>query len=157
MTSVAQPPSPGVLGGFGLDGPAVRLSGGQGTSWRVDEVVLKPGVDPKFQEWLGTVVAGIEQLGFRLPKVLRAVDGGWVVHGWGAQLVRPGATVHEGATDWSAIMGACRALHAATAAVARPGFLDVRIDPWASADRDAWGEAPRLVAPELRVIVRVYG
>jgi uncharacterized protein (TIGR02569 family) len=151
--SMAQPPSPRVLGGFGLEGPAVRLGGGQGTSWRVDEVVLKPGVEPTFQEWLGTEVAGIEQLGFRLPTVLRAVDGEWVVEGWGAQSVLPGATVPERAGDWSSIVGACRALHAATAALLRPPFLDLRTDPWAAADRDAWGEGPRLVAPELRGIV----
>ena len=153
MSSPARPPTPGVLRGFGLHGPAVRLSGGQGTSWRVDEVILKPGVDPTFQEWLGTTLAGIEQLGFRLPTVHRAVDGSWVVHGWGAQSVLPGTTVDDAATDWCTIVAACRALHSATAAVARPGFLDLRADPWASADRDAWGEAPRLVAPELREVV----
>jgi uncharacterized protein (TIGR02569 family) len=153
VISVAPPPSPSVLGAFGLEGPAARLAGGQGTSWRVGEVVTKPGVDPQFQEWLGTVVAGIEQRGFRLPSVLRADDGKWVVDGWGAQSLMPGSTVHAGATDWSSIVGAGRALHAATAAVARPAFLDLRADPWASADRDAWGEVPRLVAPELRTIV----
>jgi uncharacterized protein (TIGR02569 family) len=157
VIAVAQPPPPAVLAGFGVGGPAVRLAGGQGTSWRVGEVVLKPGVDPQFQEWVGTVLARIEQRGFRLPTVLRAGDGGWVVHGWGAESVIPGATVHEAASDWRSIISASRALHAATAALARPEFLDLRTDAWASADRDAWGEVPRTVAPELRGIVeRLY-
>ena len=151
--SVRQSPPPGVLAAFGLRDPAERLAGGQATSWRVGEVVLKPGVDPQFQEWLGTVVAGIAQRGFGLPTVRRAEDREWVVHGWGAQSFLPGSTVREGGTDWGSIIGASRALHAATAALARPEFLDRRDDPWASADRDAWAEAPQLSAPELRALV----
>ena len=152
MTSVPPPP-PSVLAAFGLVGPAVRLTGGLGTSWRVDEVVLKPGVDPAFQQWLGTVVAAIPHRGFRLPDVRRAHDGAWVVEGWSAQLALPGATVHEGVRDWGSIVGAARALHTATAHLPRPDVLDGRTDPWARADADAWGEAPRLVAPELRDVV----
>jgi hypothetical protein len=109
VTSVQQSPPPGVLAAFGLVGPAERLAGGQGTSWRVGGVVLKPGVDPQFQEWLGTVVAGIAQRGFRLPTVRRAEDREWVVQGWGAQSFLPGSTVREGVTDWGSIIGASRA------------------------------------------------
>lgn len=82
VTSLVRPPRT-VLAAFGLVGPAVRLSGGQGTSWRVGEVVLKPHVDAAFQEWLGTQFATVQQRGFQLPTVLRAVGGDWVVHGWG--------------------------------------------------------------------------
>lgn len=157
MTSVRHPPPPGVLAAFGVAGRAERLAGGQGTSWRVGDVVLKPGVDARFQEWLGTVLAGIAQRGFRLPTVRRAGEGEWVVHDWGAQSFLPGSTVRDRGTDWGSIMGASRAVHTATAALARPEFLDRRNDPWASADRDAWAEAPQPVAPELRALVeRLY-
>ncbi len=76
-----------------MAGPGVRLPGGQGTTWRVGEVVFTPGVDAGFEEWLGTVVSEIEQHGFRLPVVRRADDGAWVVLGWGAQSMMPGAAV----------------------------------------------------------------
>ena len=153
VTSVPHPPPPRVLAAFGLVGPAVLLTGGQGTSWRVGEVVLKPGVDPAFQQWLGTVVAAIRQRGFRLPTVHPADDGAWVVHGWGAQSAMPGATASDGLRDWASIVGAARALHTATADLPRPDVLDRRADSWARADRDAWGEAPRLAAPELHDLV----
>ncbi len=153
MTSTPQPPPPRVLAAFGLVGGPVRLTGGQGTSWRVGQIALKPGVDPRYQEWLGTVVAGMEQRGFRLPTVRRAQDGAWVVLGWGAQSFLPGSTVREGMTDWGSIIDASRALHAATAALERPAFLDQRSDPWAWADRDAWSDPPRPIAPELRGLV----
>jgi uncharacterized protein (TIGR02569 family) len=139
-----------VLFAFGLRGTPVRLVGGQGTSWRVGDVVLKPLVDRVFQEWLGTEVADIPQRGFRLPAVRQAVDGAWVVEGWGGYSAIDGSTDARASADWPAVINAARALHAATAALARPAFLDVRSDPWAVADRDAWGEIPRKVLPELR-------
>jgi hypothetical protein len=133
-----------VLAAFGLTGPAVRLRGGQGTSWRVGDVVLKPGVDAEFQQWLGTELATVDQRGFRLPAVRRAVDGSWVVGGWGGQEALEGLEDVRG-PDWSQLVDSARAFHAATAQLRRPGFLDRRSDPWAVADRAAWGESPRRV------------
>jgi uncharacterized protein (TIGR02569 family) len=152
VTSVPEPP-PTVLASFGLAGRAVRLLGGQGMSWRLGDVVLKPHVDPGFQEWLGTDVAAIEQRGFRLPTVHRAVNGAWVVEGWAAQSAVPGSTTKEGAGDWGSVIDASRALHSATAALARPAFLDLRTDPWARADRAAWGEAAGEIRPEMGELV----
>ena len=149
MTTVTGPPQ-SVLLAFGLRGTPVRLVGGQGTSWRVRDVVLKPLADPVFQEWLATEVAEIPQRGFRLPAVRQAVDGAWVVEGWAAHSAMVGSTSAGSHADWRAIITASRALHTATAALARPAFLDLRGDPWAVADRDTWGEIPRMVLPELR-------
>ncbi len=153
MTCATEPPQ-SVLFAFGLRGPAVRLKGGQGTSWRVDDAILKPQVDPGFQQWLGTEVAAIDQRGFRLPAVRQAVDGSWVVEGWAAQSAMPGSTCAEAVVGWRAIIDASLALHDATAALPRPAFVDLRIDPWAVADRAAWGEVPGMVAPELRDLVK---
>src|SRR5688572_19121092 len=133
VTSASAPP-PRVRAAFGVTGPAVRLAGGQGLSWRVGEVVLKPHVEPGFQEWLGTEVAAIEQHGFRLPAVRRALDSAWVVEGWAAQAAVPGSTQRGSVADWRSIIEASRALHAAAEALVRPAFLDLRTDPWARAD-----------------------
>jgi uncharacterized protein (TIGR02569 family) len=152
VTTVTGPPH-SVLFAFGLRGTPVRLVGGQGTSWRIADVVLKPVVDPVFQEWMGTEVAEIPQLGFRLPAVRQAVDGAWVVEGWGAYSAMVGSTTAGSPVEWRAIINASRALHTATVALTRPAFLDLRTDPWAVADRDTWGEVPRQVQPELRGLV----
>src|SRR6478752_9968351 len=66
VTTVTGPPQ-SVLFAFGLRGTPVRLVGGQGTSWRVGDVVLKPRVDRVFQEWLGTEEAAIPPPGLRRP------------------------------------------------------------------------------------------
>jgi hypothetical protein len=131
----------------------VRLLGGQGTSWRVGHVVLKPHADPALQEWLGTDVAAIDQRGFRLPDVHRAVDGAWVVEGWAAQSAVSGRTAKEGAADWRSIIDTSRALHTATSALRRPAFIDVRTDPWAWADKAAFGELDPEIRPELGDLV----
>ena len=43
---------------------------------------------------------------------------------------------------WDEIAEACRRLCAALADEPRPDLLDRRTDPWAEADRVAWGERP---------------
>ena len=146
-------PPQAVLLQFGLRGTPARLPGGQGTTWQMGDVVLKPHVDPAYQEWLGTEVAAIRQLRFRLPSVVRAVDGSWVVGGWGAQSAVTGSPRAASAAGWHGVIDAGRALHDATAALARPAFLGHRTDPWAVADRQAWGELPRAVPPELSGVV----
>ncbi len=112
------------------------------------DVVLKPGVEAEFQEWLGTELAPVDQQGFRLPAVRRAVDGSWVVQGWAAHEALVDLDESR-APDWRRLIDTARAFHAATAQLRRPGFLDRRTDPWALADRAAWGEAPRRVPPVL--------
>ncbi|HEV7196994.1 MAG TPA: phosphotransferase, partial [Pedococcus sp.] len=133
---------------------STRLVGGGGTSWRVRDVVLKPGIEPAFQEWLGTEVSQVDQHGFRLPVVLRAVDGQWVAEGWGAYSAVPGSAAQPPIGDWREVIAAARALHAATTGLGRPAFLASRSDPWAVADRAAWGEGACDVRPELREHVR---
>ena len=84
------PPSVRVLEAFRLQGEACPLPGGQGTTWHVGNVVLKPGSDPTVQAWLGVELATIDQVGFVLPDVVQCQDGRWVVEGWGATtLLRP--------------------------------------------------------------------
>ena len=147
------PPPPGVLRAFELTGTPVPLTGGQGGAWRVGSVVLKEDTDPRLQEWLGTVLAGVEQAGFVLPEVLRAADGRWVVDGWGASAFVPGTSSETGRVDVSTVLTAGRAFHAATQALPRPAFLAEREDWWARADRAAWGEAPAEVIAPLRPLV----
>lgn len=155
MTPIAGPPD-AVLAAFGLEGPAVVLPGGQGTSWSAGDAVLKPDGDPRFQEWLSTEVNGVRQRGFRLPDVRRSATGSFIVDGWAAQSFLTGAACSGPDADWPAVVRAGRALHAATAGLSRPPFLDARTDPWGVADRMAWGEVPVVVAPEhAKVVARL--
>lgn len=152
-------PSSEVLRAFGLQGRPVRLRGGQGTSWVADGVVLKPAAGESVQAWLGQELAGVEQVGFRLPEVRRARDGRWVVDGWGATGIMPGSTVgaRAGTVDtgaWLEVLEAGRAFHRAVLTLPRPAWLADRDDWWARADAAAWGETPGTVHPVCLPLVR---
>lgn len=141
----ACPPSD-VLTAFGISYPATRLSGGQGQTFRAGGWILKPAPNPTENEWIAETVAELDQNGFRVARHKRATSGAWVVSGWSAQEHLEGE--HRAGT-WPAIIEAGAALHRALAQIPRPTFLDARTDPWAVADRVAWGEQSREAYPEL--------
>lgn len=129
------------------------LPGGRGVTWRVADVVLKPGSDPALQEWLGTELATVAQVGFLLPDVVRATDGRWVVDGWGATMLLPGSSSETPNVDWCTVLAAGRAFHRATRDLLRPAWLVGRTDWWAQADRAAWDEKSMEVIRPLQPLV----
>lgn len=152
MTNGAPPPF-SVLQAFGLRGEPAHLPGGQGTAWRVADVVLKPRSDPAVQSWLGTELVTVDQVGFVLPEVVRTIDGRWVVDGWGATTLLPGSSSETRVVDWLTVLAAGRAFHRAIRDLARPTWLVDRSDWWAQADRAAWGERSMSVIPPLQPLV----
>jgi uncharacterized protein (TIGR02569 family) len=131
-------PSDAVLAAFGLSGKPVLLPGGQGETWRVGDVVLKPVGFVAEAEWRAEVLAGLpDGLGFRVPRPVRAVDGSWVAEGWEASELLVGATDVGRPDD---VLTAGLAFHHAVARLMRPEFLYWRKDPWTLADQVAWGE-----------------
>ena len=112
-----------------------------------------PTSAPDYQAWLGADLAGINQDGFRLPTVLRTLDGAWAADGWGALTMIPGSPVSGSQADWAIVLAAGRALHDATAHLPRPPFLEARTDAWARADRATWGSHPIDVPADLSDLV----
>jgi hypothetical protein len=111
------------------------MDGGQGSTWRVGDVVVKPVGDVGEHVWRCTVYASWEDSGLRVPEPLAATDGGWAVEGWGAHVLVPGTTV--GVTDdprW--FRAACDRFLDAVADLPEPAFLATRDDPWSVADRE---------------------
>jgi hypothetical protein len=151
--SHTQAPSSEVLSAFALRGDPVPVVGGQGTTWQVGTVMLKPGSDPELQRWLASL-SGITQRGFRMAEIVAAGDGRWVVDGWGAQRVLSGRKASGPDAPWELVIEAARAFHAAVASVPRPTFLDTRTDAWAVADRAAWGALEVEPRPEALHLVR---
>lgn len=158
-------PAP-VRAAFGLVGDAVPLAGGQGSSLRIGDAVLKPVDAPAGAageavaaevEWAAGVAERLANggpgRGFQVPRPLRAADGRSLVDGWCGAEYLPGEPGPAG--RWDELLAAGRAFHAALRDEPRPGFLARRTHRWAVADRVAWGEeagrteqAPELV-PEL--------
>jgi uncharacterized protein (TIGR02569 family) len=144
------PSPPGhVLAAFGVAGCApVPLGGGQGTSWRAGDLVLKPAdVGQDELAWRALVYPQIVCEGFRLPQPRAASDGRLCADGWCATQYQAGR--HE-QRRWAGIITAGARFHAALRKIPRPAFLDTRSDPWVISDRVAWGEIPASDFPEVR-------
>ncbi|MEU5974713.1 TIGR02569 family protein [Streptomyces sp. NPDC047315] len=131
-------PSPAVLASFGAGTAAVPLPGGQGTTWRAGDVVLKPTSFATETSWRASVLKHVpEDAGFRVARPLPAADGSWSKAGWEAWVHVGGAADPHRPDE---VVRAGEAFHAAIAGLPRPRFLDVRDNPWVQADRLAWGE-----------------
>jgi hypothetical protein len=130
-----------VLAAYDLAGRPERLAGGQGTSWRVGEAVLKPDdAAPAYQEWRAGVLARLAgRPDVRVSVPLRTRTGALAAHGWTASTWEPGEHVPG---SWSEVAEAGRRLSAALVDEPQPAVLAQRTDAWAVADRIAWGEQP---------------
>ena len=54
-------PPAAVLPAFGLVGSPVTLLGGQGTTWRVGEAVIKPlDMEPSLVQWQGALLSRLD-------------------------------------------------------------------------------------------------
>jgi uncharacterized protein (TIGR02569 family) len=127
-----------VLAAYGVTGTPVPLPGGQGTSWRCGDLVLKPvDGDPAGLEWAAGPLAEARTSTVRWPTPVGTADGALVVDGWSATTVLPG---EHRPGRWADAIAAGEAFADAVAHLPRPAFLTARDDPWAVADRVAWGE-----------------
>lgn len=138
-----------VLEAFGAQGTTPeRLPGGQGTTWRAGPPVLKPTGNETEAAWTAELYASLPQRGFRVPRPVKSQQGGYVAHGWTAWEHVAGEP--ELAGRWREKLAVCAAFHSALGGLPEPSFFDVRHDPWARADRLAWGSALPAVQPWLR-------
>lgn len=132
-----------VLTAFGLDGTVPRLlPGGQGTAWRARDVVLKPAGSDRAGRWFADVYDTLDGPGFRVPRPVRALTGDWVARGWTCYEWVPGAADGWAGDSprWPELITASRSLHAALARIPVPSWLAGAENPWAIADKVAWGE-----------------
>lgn len=143
-----------VLEAFAASGVEPTLMfGGQGSIWRVGDVVLKPVGNPAEHAWVCDVFDGWSHHdAVRVPQPLCAKDGSWVHAGWAAHAFVAGrdALIPE---ELDAVRAASDTFHARVRGLARPDFLDQRCDPWAFGDRVAWeGAAPEGHEPTRELI-----
>ncbi|WP_344103635.1 DUF6331 family protein [Myceligenerans crystallogenes] len=144
-----QPPA-WALESWGLHGSPVRLDGGQGNAWAVDDVVVKAVETYGLAEWSGEELAKVRQRGFRLAMPIRTRSGQWETGGWSASYRIDGNVPdHRNRPRWREIIEAGRAFHRAVADLAPPSFATGGTSWWAVADRYAWNEEDLLLDPEL--------
>ena len=151
-------PPPAVLAAYGVTGPPMRLTGGQGTSFRAGDLVLKPHTDPELAQWWFNVTATIDTDDIVVPPPIPDRHGRLAVNSWSATRWVPGDPVDPSDTTtepWLAVLNAARTLHQVLAGQLRPEFLSRRHDRWAVADRTAWGEGSQPLGPRTRELIAV--
>jgi uncharacterized protein (TIGR02569 family) len=111
--------------------------------------VLKPVDVPTAQlDWQAQLFGSLQGVdGLRVPRALRSVSGGLVVDGWCADTFLEGVHV---AGRWRDIIRVGQVFHGHIADVEPPAFLGERDDPYAIADRVAWGELPESDVPQTK-------
>lgn len=134
-----------VIRAFGGDPTQLTwLPGGQGTSWRAGEVVLKPTSPSERIDWLAAVLDQVPDTDdFRVARPLAADDGRWIVDSWSATGWREGEHLPQ---RWEDGLRVSAAFHAALARV-RAEPLPDGDDPWSVGARVAWGK--QLAVPNL--------
>jgi uncharacterized protein (TIGR02569 family) len=137
-----------VLAAFGVPGAVpVPLLGGQGTTWRAGDIVLKPAGAPHEARWVADLYSRLSGPGFRVPRPVRAAAGDWVAEGWVAegwvawQWVPGDPAGWSGVSPrWPELIAVSRAFLAALAGIPAPSWLGRDGTPWTVADQVAWGE-----------------
>ena len=79
---MGEPPDPEVLRAFDASGKPVRLPGGQGSTFVVGDLVLKPVADADEARWIAEVLENLVADGFRVPRPVHAQNGDWVAGAW---------------------------------------------------------------------------
>jgi uncharacterized protein (TIGR02569 family) len=145
-----------VLQAFGVGGEVQRLQGGQGNTFAVEDIVLKPVADQAEAVWIAQTHMGMEQRGFRLARPVASASGHFVVEGWAAwSRLRGEHRLYNG--PWPLVVALCARFHEALKAAPRPAFLDRRDDIFARADRIAWQELAVPLVPEIQALVEQLG
>ncbi|MEO1533140.1 MAG: TIGR02569 family protein [Pseudomonadota bacterium] len=130
-------PSDAVVAAFGARPPALPLAAGR--AWRAGDLVLKRAEDVAGSDAVAAAIAALPpNPAYRVQRPRRA-GGEWAREGWSAWCWIEGATC---AGREAEKLATARALHADLAGFAAhpPPALLLRRDPWAVADRIAWGE-----------------
>jgi uncharacterized protein (TIGR02569 family) len=104
--------------------------------FRCDDVVIRPVRSNVVAAWSARVLDTLKAEKLRIARPLRSSDGRWVVAGWSACQYLPG----EPQGRYQDLVAASLRLHAATASVRRPRFMDDQDDLTSRADAAAWGE-----------------
>lgn len=133
-------PTCDALAGFAEGRQAYPLDGGMDGAWRAGDIVLKPSPGRVEAGCVAEMHAGLPDIAgcrFQRPLPAPSPSGGWEIDGWVAWRWIEGKTDPVRARD---IVLAARAYHELIASLPCHSALTSRTDPWARADRVAWGE-----------------
>ncbi len=143
-------PENDVLEAFAATGTPLLLSGGQGTTWVVGDIVLKPVGNIAETLYVADVMESIVENGFRVARPIKTVEGKWLYKNWCAYNRIDGEHVKA---RWDEKIELCKAFHKALSAYLKPEYLDKETNRYAVADRIAWQELPIKVNEKIMPVL----
>jgi uncharacterized protein (TIGR02569 family) len=128
------------------------LPGGEGRTYRAGNVIYRREANVAEATYLADVYHTLSEIGFRVPKPLRAKQGGWISpSGWSAWTFVAGRPASK--EDVPSVIAAIRAFHHALAQQPYPAYLATRDTPYDRADQAAWDTPPDAIDPHLVPLV----
>lgn len=131
------PPTKEILAAFGSNEQLILLTGGQGGTYKTGNIVLKPTINIIEAEWVANILNSLKNDKFRIAKPVKANNGQWAFNNWIAFEFVSGQYINN---RFEEIYKVSVDFHESLKNIPRPDFFDTRNDPWAIADRMAWGE-----------------
>lgn len=144
MTPSPEPPPAHVRAAFGARDAEPELIDA-GPVWRCGDAAIRPAGKPAEATWVAKTLDTLSVDNLRVARPLRSTDGRYVVGGWAATKYLSGRAEPR----YDEVVEVAVKLHAATADLPRPRFLDARTDLFAKADRLAWEEEQAELDPSL--------
>lgn len=144
---------------FGLDRSGAVLEGGSELSIVTDgptsRVVVKKVFDSalgRWVQWLALQLLAVDELGFRVPRPVRSVDGDLIVDGWIASEFVPGLRALEGSPERVAAIGRQFAAAATSAVGTAHPVVQARSDRWARGIRAAFDKETLDLSDEAETV-----
>jgi uncharacterized protein (TIGR02569 family) len=128
------------------------LPGGESRTYRAGNVIYRREDNVVEASYLADVYHRLPEIGFRVPKPIRAKQGGWISPtGWSAWTFVAGRPATR--EDVPAVIAAIRAFHQALAPQPYPAYLADRNTLYDRADQASWDILPDAIEPPLVPLV----
>ena len=145
---------------FNLKGAPKPLAGGQGETYVLESVVLKPAHNSLETEWLCNIQTQLLRTPNPLYRLVAPITipnsnpPRYIAHGWTAMTFITGAPDSNHRIRINELLPASRAMHADLRALvlAQPDFIRQKRDRWSCADRIAWDEVKIDATPDIHAL-----
>lgn len=123
-----------ILKEFGIEGVGIDLLGGQSTSKRYGDIVIKPINDVAYSNFISQVFGDLQAMGYRISRPIQSRNGQYVVEGYVANTYEPGEQDLSRVED---LLDISEKLHNDLKKMPMDGMPEFD-NPWAKAQQVLW-------------------
>ncbi len=143
-------PGKNVLTAFNASGKLTRIKGGQGTTYKAGNIILKPIENNTEAVWVAELMSMLPENGFRISRPIKTIKGHWFFKNWSAWNFVKGKEVKG---KWLEKLKVSKNFHKTLSEHPKPNLIENKKSPWAIADKMVWGEIPLQYSHKLNPIM----